>query len=224
MAKDTKKDPPGTIPHGVPIKFGRTAEDYAQMIGGVVWASNYLHGSFFYLFDDLLLPTHSGPSARALWLSYATGDLPARLATRALAASRIKAEAGIFLDIDWSIKVANRLGEFRNDFVHTPVDFDSGTASVVPDRFAATEARKKKLARPDIREIAFAVKDDAFRLSCFVWRLALEVRKPEIKPLEPPLPQAPGLVGDDPKGLIPPDSTARRNLRLSFQKEPEEKK
>jgi hypothetical protein len=67
--------------------------------------------------------------------------------------------------------VANRLGELRNDFVHTAVDFDSGTASVVPDNFAATDARKKQLTRPNISDIALAVKDDAFRLACFVFRL-----------------------------------------------------
>jgi hypothetical protein len=89
MSEATKKAAPGTIPHGVPLKFDKSSQEYAQMIGGVVWASNYLHGSFFYLFDALLGPTHRGPAARALWLSYATGDFPARLATRQLAASRM---------------------------------------------------------------------------------------------------------------------------------------
>ena len=220
MAKGTKKEPPGTIPHGVPIKFGRTAEDYAQMIGGVVWASNYLHGSFYYLFSALLHPSHAGRSARALWLSYSTGDYPARLVTRELARTRLPEDSGIFLDIDWSVKVANRLGDLRNDFVHTAVDFDSGTASVVPDRYATTDARHKRMKAPNIKDIAAAVKDDAFRLACFVWRLSLELQKPETKPLEPPLPRGPALIGDDPKGLVPPDPVARRNLRLSFQKEP----
>jgi len=223
MTTDTGKEPLGIIPHGLPLKFGKAAEDYAQMIGGVIWASNYLHGSFFYLFNALLEPTHSGPVARALWLSYSIGDAAARRATRDLASSKLAPESGILLDINWSVRLADRLGEIRNDFVHTPVDFDSGTAAVVPDRFASTDARKKRLARPDIAEIALAVRDDLFRLSCFVWRLSLEVSKPQTKPLEPPILRCLALLGDDRKLSIPPDPTARRHLRLSFQKEPEVK-
>lgn len=210
--------PAGTIPHGVPLKFAKAADDYAQMIGGVLWASNYLHGSFFYLFRALCGPSLSDFAARALWLSYSVGDAAARNALRSLAASQLAPNAGIFLDIQWALKLADRLGEIRNDFVHTSVDFDSGTASVVPDRFATTDARKERMARSDIGEIAAAVRDDTFRLSTFVWRLSLELRAPETKPLEAPVPRCLALLGDDPKRSIPPDSTARRHLRRSFQK------
>lgn len=180
-----------TISRRIPSDLKSPLRSYATVIGEVVWASNFAHGAFEILFSHVATQDNY-QIGRALWhtMPSDSGQLVAlREATKA--SNHLPEKMKI--KIIWAIEKAQKLGELRNDAVHsaTIVIERNGLPTVVPSDIGTKPSRSEKLRREkDLKKKFRAVKGDLLQIGQYVHSLWPHIAGFD---LLPPLPRKPQL-------------------------------
>ncbi len=185
------KIPVPTITRRIPKELQEPLHDYATVIGEVVWASNYTNGAFEILFSHVA--THDCYQiGRAIWHT-STSDSGQLQMLRAATIASERLTARMREKILWSIEKALKLGESRNDAVHSATIgiIKDGKAKIAPSDFGTKPSRSEKLRGDDDLKKKFrAVKGDLLQLGQYVHSLWPHVAGFD---LLPPLPRKPQL-------------------------------
>ncbi len=180
-----------TVLRRIPKRVQAPIRAYATVIGEVVWASNFAHGAFEILFSHVT--THDNYQiGRAIWHT-ATSDSGQLQMLRAAATASTRLSGLMRTRILWAVDRAQKLGEFRNDAVHsaTIVLVKNGQMTMVPSDIGTKPSRSEKLRREDDLKKKFrAVKGDILRLGQYVHSLWPHLAGFD---LLPPLPRKPQL-------------------------------
>ncbi len=180
-----------TVPRRIPKRVQATIRAYATVIGEVVWASNFAHGAFEILFSHVA--THDNYQiGRAIWHT-ATSDSGQLQMLRAAATASTRLSGLMRTRILWAVDRAQKLGELRNDAVHsaTIVLVKNGRMTMAPSDIGTKPSRSEKLRREDDLKKKFrAVKGDILQLGQYVHSLW-----PHLAGFDhlPPLPRKPQL-------------------------------
>lgn len=165
--------------------------DYASVIGEVVWASNFAHGAFEILFSHVATPEHYGVG-RAIWHT-APSDSGQLQMLRAAATASERLSERMRGRVLWAIDRALKLGELRNDAVHsaTIVLVKNGKVTMAPSDIGTKPSRSEKLRlEDDLKKKFRVVKGDLLQIGQYVHSLW-----PHLAGFEhlPPLPHRPQL-------------------------------
>jgi len=183
--------PAQTISRRIPKAIQVPLRNYATVIGEVVWASNYAHGAFEILFSHVATP-EDYQRGRAIWHT-ATSDSGQLKMLRAAADASEQLSERMQERILWAIDRALKLGELRNDAVHssTIVLVENGKAKIAPSDIGTKPSRSEKLRRDDDLKKKFrAVKGDLLQIGQYVHSLWPHVAGFDALP---PLPRKPQL-------------------------------
>lgn len=178
-----------TVPRRIPKELQAPLRAYASVIGEVVWASNFAHGAFEILFSHVAAHTNY-EIGRAVWHT-ATSD---RVQLDMLKAATIASERlskQMSERILWAIEKAQKLGELRNDAVHsaTIVIVKNNQATIAPSDIGTKPTRSNKLRKvEDLKKLFRAVKGDLIQIGQYVHSLWPHVAGFD---LLPPLPRKP---------------------------------
>lgn len=161
------------------------------MIGEVVWAANFAHGAFEILFSHVATHDHY-QIGRAIWHTTPSDSGQLQLLRSAATASTRLSER-MRMRILWTVDRALKLGELRNDAVHsaTIVLVKNGQSIMAPSDIGTKPSRSEKLRREDDLKKKFrAVKGDLLQLGQYIHALW-----PHLAGFEhlPPLPRKPQL-------------------------------
>lgn len=188
------KSPAQTLTRRIPKDIQAPLRQYATVIGEVVWASNYAHGAFEILFSHVA--THDGYAVgRAIWHT-ATSDSGQLKLLRAAAKTSERLSVSMRARILWAIDNALKLGELRNDAVHsaTIVLVKNGKAKMAPSDIGTKPSRSEKLrSEGDLKRKFRTVKGDLLQVAQYVHSLWPHVagfehadplpRKPQLRSL-----------------------------------------
>jgi len=186
-----KRSPAPTTTRRIPKAIQAPLRAYAKVIGEVVWASNFAHGAFEILFSHVV--THENyQTGRAIWHT-ATSDSGQLQMLRAATKVSDRLSKRMQERILWAIEQALKLGELRNDAVHssTIVIVKNGKAKIAPSDIGTKPSRSEKLRRDDnIKRKFIAVKGDLLQIGQYVHCLW-----PHLAGFDdvPPLPRKPQL-------------------------------
>lgn len=185
------KSPAKTISRRISKAIRIPLRNYATVIGEVVWAANYAHGAFEILFSHVATPD-GYQRGRAIWHT-STSDSGQLNMLRAAAAVSERLSNQMRKRILWAIDRALKLGELRNDAVHssTIVLIENGKAKIAPSDIGTRPPRSERLRRDgDLKNKFRAVKGDLLQIGQYVHSLW-----PHIAGFDalPPLPRKPQL-------------------------------
>lgn len=156
------------VPRRTSARVRKAASPYTRPLGELVWAANGLHSAFQFLFHATLRhESVSVVAAKAMWFSFKS-DAAAREMLGAVIDAQLNPESEFYRETKWALHVANFLTGRRNDFVHTPMAFNISTNRLIPNPFAAPDARLERLNRQDIAKFAKTLRDDFNALSFYV--------------------------------------------------------
>jgi len=185
------RSPAQTISRRIPKAIQVPLRNYATVIGEVVWASNYAHGAFEILFSHVATPD-GYQRGRAIWHT-TTSDSGQLNMLRAAAKTSEQLSDRMQERILWAIDRALKLGELRNDAVHssTIVLVKNGKAKIVPSDIGTKPSRSERL-RPegDLKNKFRTVKGDLLQIGLYVHSLWPHVAGFDALP---PLPRKPQL-------------------------------
>ncbi|MEO7862201.1 MAG: hypothetical protein ABIU05_17580 [Nitrospirales bacterium] len=136
-----------TIPRRIPKGIQAPIRAYATVIGEIVWASNFAHGAFEILFSHVA--THDNYQiGRAIWHA-ATSDSGQLQMLRAAATASTRLSELMRTRILWAVDRAQKLGELRNDAVHsaTIVLVKNGQVTMAPSDIGTKPSRSEKMRR-----------------------------------------------------------------------------
>ena len=177
---------------GVPKEIRAPFRAYTAVIGELVWASNYSLGAFEILFSHVATPTEF-LTGRSIWHSASSDSGQLKMLAAATKTSERLSEK-MRANILGAIEKAGKLGESRNDAVHsaTVVVVENGKAKVVPSDIGTKPSRSDKLRlEADLKKRFRAVKGDLLRLGQYVHALWPRVAGFDALP---PLPRRPQLT------------------------------
>lgn len=181
MAKKYKY-PPTPIRRQVRKSLRGPVRKYAIATGELLWAANFLHFQFHNLFKFSLGPGNPA-AAEAMWQVLAT-DKGQRDLLGAAASYSMSVSIHLGAEIVWAVKQAHRLGEKRNDAVHSAtVPHRGKKITMRPTPFGTTEARYERLAQiPDLPRGYRQITGDLIALGYFVNALFQELSAPGAAP------------------------------------------
>jgi hypothetical protein len=183
--------PAPSISRRIPKRMQAPSRAYATVIGEVIWASNFAHGAFEILFSHVA--THDNyPIGRAIWHTAASDSGQLQM-LRAAATASTRLSEQMRARILWSIDKALKLGEMRNDAVHsaTIVLVKNGQAMMAPSDIGTKPSRSEKLRREgDLKKKFRSVKGDLLQLGQYIHSLWPHLAGFD---LLPPLPRKPQL-------------------------------
>ena len=196
-----------------PTTRGRTPKEvlapfraYTTVIGELVWASNYSLGAFEILFSHVATPTEF-QTGRAIWHT-ATSDSGQLQMLKAATETSTRLSERMRANILWAIERARKLGESRNDAVHssTIVLAKTKPATIVLSELGTKPKRFGKFDRTvDLKKHFRSVKGDLWKLGQYVHALWPQVAGFD---LLPPLPRRPQLASI-PKAIAKKPRTRR---------------
>ena len=177
---------------GVPKEVRAPFRAYTTVIGELVWASNYSLGAFEILFSHVATPTEF-QTGRAIWHT-ATSDSGQLQMLKAATVTSTRLSERMRANILWAVEKAQKLGESRNDAVHSSTII---LARTKPVKVALSELGTKpkrfgKLDRTvDLKKHFRSVKGDLWKLGQYVHALW-----PHLAGFDqlPPLPRRPQLA------------------------------
>ena len=180
-----------TITRRIPESIKAPLRAYATVIGEVVWASNYAHGAFEILFSHVA--THDGYQiGRDVWHTSTSDSGQLKMLEAATKASE-RLSKQMRERILWAISRAQKLGELRNDAVHssTIVLTENGKTRIAPSDIGTKPTRSAKLRlEADLNKKFKAVTGDLLQIGQYIHALW-----PHIAGFDhlPPLPKRPQL-------------------------------
>ena len=133
------------ITRRIPKAIQTQLRAYATTVGEVVWASNYAHGAFEILFSHVA--THDNfLIGRNIWHT-STSDRGQLEMLKAATSASERLSNRMRDQILWAIDRAQKLGELRNDAVHssTIVIIENGKAKIAPSDIGTKPSRSAKL-------------------------------------------------------------------------------
>jgi len=180
-----------TITRRIPKSIRTPLRAYATVIGEVVWASNYAHGAFEILFSHVA--THDNfLIGREVWHVSTSDSGQLNMLEAATKASERLSER-MQERILWAINKAKKLGELRNDAVHsaTVVIIENGKAKIAPSDIGTKPSRSDRLRLGnDLNKKFKAVTGDLLQIGQYINLLWPHVAGFD---LLPPLPRKPQL-------------------------------
>jgi hypothetical protein len=180
-----------TIRRNIPSEMRAPLRSHATVIGELVWASNFSHGAFEILFSHVVNHTNF-QMGRSVWHIATSDSGQLKMLVAATEASErlsVKMRANIM----WAAGKALKLGELRNDAVHsaTVVITTEKPAKIVPASIGTRPTRYEKLERmPDLKKQFRLVKGDLLQVGQYVHALWPHLAGFD---LLPPLPRRPQL-------------------------------
>jgi hypothetical protein len=196
-----------TIRRNIPSEMRGPLRSHATVIGELVWASNFSHGAFEILFSHVV--NHANfQMGWAVWHTATSDNGQLKMLVAATEASErlsVKMRAKIL----WAAGKALKLGELRNDAVHsaTVVITTTKPAKIVPSSIGTRPTRYEKLERmADLKKQFRLVKGDLLQVSQYVHALWTHLAGFDSLP---PLPRRPQLR------LIPKDTSKKAVRRPS---------
>lgn len=181
-----------TIRGGMPKAIRAPFRAYTAVIGELVWASNYSHGAFEILFSHVATPTEF-QTGRSIWHS-APSDSGQLQMLAAATETSARLSAKMRANILWAVEKAKKLGESRNDAVHSSTIILSRAKPVKIALYELGTKPKRygKLERTiDLKKHFRLVKGDLWKLGQYVHALW-----PHLAGFDalPPLPRRPRLT------------------------------
>lgn len=164
---------------------------YTSVIGEVVWAANYSLGAFEILFSHVATPKHY-QVGRAIWHT-APSDSGQLQMLKAAANASDRLSERMRGRVLWAIDKTLKLGQLRNDAVHSVVIVlvNNGKVTLAPSDIGTKPSRSEKLRlEGDLEKKFRAVKGDLLQIGQYVHSLW-----PHLAGFEhlPPLPRRPQL-------------------------------
>jgi hypothetical protein len=144
---------------------------YSEVIGELVWASNFTHSEFEILFSHVATPTEF-LTGRAIWHTCASDSSRLKMLEAATKVSG-RLSKRMRENILWAVEMSLKLAESRNDAVHSltfvrresPVKVTISQHGTKPKRYAKLESKS------DLKKYYRLVGADLWRLGAYIREL-----------------------------------------------------
>ena len=156
----------------IPKEIQTPLRAYAEVIGEVVWAWNFTHGAFEVLFSHVACHTNY-QMGRDIWHT-GTSDSGQLSMLQAATKASDRLSSRMRERILWAIDKTSKLGQLRNDAVHsaTTVILKNGVVTVAPTDIGTKPLRSERLRREDDLKKKFrAVKGDLLQVGLYIHSL-----------------------------------------------------
>jgi hypothetical protein len=165
------------LPRRMAKIYRKPSARYAKAIGELVWASNFAHGAFRFLFCSLL-KSENDLAGDDIWHALKSDSSQRDILLASAHYANIS--PGVYNRIVWIHRMAGKLATIRNDAVHTEMffrtDSDGGLIDE-PPMVMANPARRKRLDKnPKLLEIFNRARGDFIQLGAYAFLIGHSIQ------------------------------------------------